>query len=231
MAWLVHEMGDPLAAFPKHRQPMVIRTLLCRRGVERVEIPGVTSSFRSADDIRRVISALKERPCFGPLSRDLGVLPGPFKKASRQRLYDILVDEFGPMCACCGHHYGHVIDHDHFSGFVRGLLCRVCNAWIDTCVHADSAECRYACYLNASPAERLQLRYPASHRQRALDEVRCAILGFDVLDRSTWPSAEPTTWRWAVPDEAELNAVATDWWDRHPDGSHVRSVQRRLITS
>jgi len=229
--WLVREMSDPLGAFPKHRQPMVIRTLLCRRGSERVEIPGVGSSYRSSDDIRVVISVLGNRSCFEPSSRDMGDLPGCFKKVSWQRLYDILVDEFGPTCASCGQRYGHVVDHDHFSGLVRGLLCRVCNAWVDTCVHADSAECRYACYLNAPPAERLQLRYPASHRQRALDEVRRAIVGFDVLDRTTWPSADPTDWRWTVPDEADLSKVANDWWGRHPDAPEVRRTLRGVVNT
>lgn len=229
MDWLVREMTDPLATFPKHRQPMVIRTLVCRRGVERIEIPGVAADYRSSEDIRTVLSVLRERPCFGSPSNDVGSPPVPFKNASRQRLYDALIDEFGPMCQSCGQRYGHVVDHDHFTGLVRGLLCRVCNTWVDTCVHADSADCEYAVYLNAPPAESLKLRYPASHRQRALDEVRRSILGFDVLERRSWPSSDPTDWRWPAPDRAQLTEVASNWWSQHPDAASRRRDQREAL--
>lgn len=217
-------MNDPLAAFPRHRQPMVIRAVLCRNLAERIEIPGVTSAYRSSDDIRVVISELSKHLCFPPLRPiNAGEPPTAFKNAARQRMYDRLVAEFGPMCASCGKCYGHVVDHDHFSGIVRGLLCRVCNTWVETCLHADSADCHYAEYLNAPPAVDLEMRYPAGHRRRALDEVRRAILRFDVLDRSTWPSADPTEWRWTVPEKADLDKVATAWRLRHPEVAQARA--------
>ena len=222
-------MNDPLAFFPPHRQPMVIRTLVCRRGVERVEIPGVRSIYRSSDEVRTVIVELSKKPCFLPPSVEPGDRPSPFKNSARQRLYQALTDEFGPMCQSCGQRYGHVVDHDHFSGLVRGLLCRVCNTWVDTCVHADSTICQYASYLNAPPAERLGLQYPAGHRQRAMDEVRRAILGFDVLDPKAWPSTDPVDWSWPAPDSAGLSEVASRWWSGHPGASAPRRIPRAAV--
>ena len=66
-----------------------------------------------------------------------------------------------------------------------------------------------------APLERavdLQIRYPARYRQGAIDDVRQAILGFDIVDRSQWPSPDPTEWRWVVPDELTLVAIENDWW-------------------
>lgn len=216
-------MSDILASFAKHRQPMIIRTLLCRRGVERIEISGAEAVYRSSDEIRTVIAELSKRPCFAPPAFDRGDVPTPFRNSARKRLYETLTGEFGPMCQSCGQRYGHLVDHDHFSGVVRGLLCRVCNTWVDSCVHADSAVCRYAHYLNSPPAERLRLRYPANHRQRALDEVRRLILGFEILDPTSWPSTDPTDWSWSVPDQAQLEEVAAHWRSQ----SRASALRRR----
>ncbi len=88
------------------------------------------------------------------------------------------------MCLACRKRYGWVIDHDHISGMVRGLVCRDCNHVVEFCLHAGSEACHNARFLNEPPAERLQLRYPARHQQKSLDVVRDAILGFDIFDKS-----------------------------------------------
>ena len=221
---------DPLALLPLHRQAMAIKTLLCsREGLGAAgALPGV-SRYRTPDGIREAVVALRQRPCFRPATFDKGCLPEEFVNVSRRKLYSILVHHFGSMCQSCGERYGHVIDHDHFSRLVRGLLCRVCNTWIDNCVHEDAESCLYAGYLNSPPAERLGLRYPASHRVRAMDEVRKAILGFDIMRSSTWPAGNPSDWRWAIPDAASLDRVASEWWARHPNTLGARPYQPEVI--
>ncbi|WP_272865736.1 endonuclease domain-containing protein [Mycolicibacterium austroafricanum] len=206
---------------------MVIKTLLCsRESLGVADAAHGLSRYRTPEDIRKAVVALRRRPCFRPATGDKGCPPEAFANASRRKLYSALVRRYGPMCQSCGQRYGHVIDHDHFSRLVRGLLCRVCNAWIDNCVHEDANVCPYAGYLNEPPAERLALRYPASHRIRAMDEVRSAILGFDIMESPAWPSANPAAWRWEIPDAAYLEGVASDWWARHPNAPGALRLQR-----
>lgn len=214
-------MRDLLAQLPIHRQAAIIRRLVCRPAFERPEIPGI-GRYRSPGDIRVLVAAETSTAC--PARRGFGkaMAPGPFKRPSRQRLYDCLVENFGPLCASCGESYGYVIDHDHIVGLVRGLVCLDCNQAVERCLHVDSAACRMASFLNEPPAFGLQVRYPARHRQRALDDVRQAILNFDPLDRRAWPSAIPAEWRWDVPPEAALSKVEKDWWRRHPNASELR---------
>jgi Recombination endonuclease VII len=39
-----------------------------------------------------------------------------------------LIEQAGNVCAMCGSDNNLVIDHDHSTGFVRGVLCNRCNA-------------------------------------------------------------------------------------------------------
>lgn len=64
----------------------------------------------------------------------------------------------GHQCHACGLRIGILVDHNHLTGMVRGLLCHHCNAWIDKCPHLDG--CPWADYLNDPPATNLHLRYP-----------------------------------------------------------------------
>ena len=85
----------------------------------------------------------------------------PGHENPRTRLGRIRIElgnRFGRMCQACGIDYGSRIDHDHRTGLVRGLLCRVCNTWIDTCLHIEN--CHWADYLNYPPAEHPKLQYP-----------------------------------------------------------------------
>lgn len=42
-----------------------------------------------------------------------------------------LFDMQGGLCAICAGMEGRdlVVDHDHETGYIRGLLCRSCNTW------------------------------------------------------------------------------------------------------
>jgi hypothetical protein len=94
-----------------------------------------------------------------------------------------LVRQLGALCHACGKLHGAVVDHDHFSGLVRGHLCIVCNPRIDFCTHVD--ECQFATYLNHPPASALGLLYPRSswERRTELDLARIAHFGFNPLYR------------------------------------------------
>lgn len=85
------------------------------------------------------------------------------------------------MCHACGLTLAIVVDHDHFTGFVHGLLCWTCNAWIDECPHLDG--CPRAYYLNDPPARHLRVRYPLAHRDREHDRARIEYLGIDPFPR------------------------------------------------
>ncbi|WP_366917349.1 endonuclease domain-containing protein [Acidipropionibacterium jensenii] len=95
-----------------------------------------------------------------------GVWPAGATPNSR-RAEDIvrgaLLQEFGRACSICCVRWGQYVDHDHFTGIVRGLLCHDCNLQVDRCLHLSG--CPFAEYLNSPPAAHLNLRYPR-HRAR-----------------------------------------------------------------
>lgn len=74
-----------------------------------------------------------------------------------------VIDELGPDCSLCGDRWAQVLDHDHFTGMIRGYLCIDCNHRVDYCMHPSG--CGYAEYLNGPPAAGLLLHHP-EHRQR-----------------------------------------------------------------
>lgn len=101
------------------------------------------------------------------------------------RLRARLVRLFGPLCSTCGEQWGTHVDHDHFTGRVRGLLCSGCNTHVDRCPHGSG--CAFGDYLNHPPATGLNLRYPKFARAESDPESRVAqkiaALGFDPLHR------------------------------------------------
>jgi len=91
-----------------------------------------------------------------------------------------LVDALGPTCQACGTRPGEVVDHDHLTWLVRGLVCAFCNGGVDRCPHVDG--CRWADYLNRPPALTLGIRYPnglgtsGSHRGESYRARRARFL-------------------------------------------------------
>lgn len=99
------------------------------------------------------------------------------------RIRQTLIDVKGSQCHACGQRTGVLVDHDHFTGYVRGLLCSHCNAWIDECPHLD--DCPWADYLNNPPAAHLRLRHPDAHNDRKLNQARIYYLGIDPFPPAT----------------------------------------------
>jgi hypothetical protein len=101
------------------------------------------------------------------------ITPGTAKGQLRRRL----VDTLGPLCAGCHDAWGNYIDHDHFTGLVRGLLCQPCNSSIDGCPHLSG--CPWADYLDNPPAAHLQLLHPDRAQDRRRDARKIAFTGLD----------------------------------------------------
>jgi hypothetical protein len=101
-------------------------------------------------------------------------------KSAVVRIRSRLIAELGPTCAGCGVRLGTIVDHDHLTWMVRGLLCTNCNTHIDDCPHL--AGCQWGDYLADPPAAKLSLRYPrpdgAAIEQHTL---KVAKLGYDPL--------------------------------------------------
>ena len=91
----VREMADLLTAFPLHRQAAIVRRLVCRPAWERGDVPGI-GRYGSAENFRVVIAAGVTKPPRFILDPDES--PGTSKKTSRQRLYDVPAEYFGPVC-------------------------------------------------------------------------------------------------------------------------------------
>ncbi|CAM4239519.1 endonuclease domain-containing protein [Nocardiopsis rhodophaea] len=87
-----------------------------------------------------------------------------------------LVSELGPGCAVCTGP-GEIMDHDPFTGLVRGLLCRHCNTHVDTCPHVRG--CAWAQYLNEPPARGLRAAYPDVGKNYAKTLDRAVRAGWD----------------------------------------------------
>jgi hypothetical protein len=207
-------VNDSLAAFSPARQAMIIKAALIYDVANPLAQGGWTQTYRSPEDVRELVESAATTPC--KWANRSAFLPTgvPPKHEARRRIFEVLQAEFGSACAACDVLPGALIDHEHLSGVVRGLLCKVCNPLVDVCMHAESEECRYAKYLNRPPAVGLGLRYPARRALRAHDHVRIAILGFDVLDRRTWPCPDPTQWTWSAPRPDSLLYVIENWWSR-----------------
>lgn len=99
------------------------------------------------------------------------------------RIRQTLINLKGSQCHACGLRTGVIVDHDHFTGLVRGLLCSHCNAWIDQCPHLNG--CPWAAYLNNPPAAQLRLRHPGAHNDRKLNQARIEYLGIDPFPATT----------------------------------------------
>lgn len=206
---------DVLNRFSPLRQAGIIRKYLVAetRCLPHQAEPVPAQIYRSPGEIRVAVideinnnrsnwerlSAMNWFPC-SPSTYPPAKVARPSKATSwRRRAFDELVTNLGPQCSACGLYVGSRIDHDHFTGDVRGLLCLHCNPVIDECLHPGSHECFAAKYLNSWPALGLGLKYPTEHLVKRLDRIRCHILGFNILDVRCWPSEVPAEWQWTAP--------------------------------
>lgn len=72
-----------------------------------------------------------------------------------QEQYDSMLEHQGGVCAICGgkRRYLLAVDHDHKTGQLRGLLCKLCNSRLLTSVRDDvDALKRAIVYLESPPA-------------------------------------------------------------------------------
>ncbi|MFJ2752697.1 endonuclease domain-containing protein [Streptomyces sp. NPDC087297] len=109
--------------------------------------------------------------------------PPPARTRPIRLLREALVTAFGPDCQLCGLYPGEMVDHDHETGYVRGLLCRFCNCTVDECPHI--ANCPNADFLRHPPAFALELIYPANQEWRPRESTRrrkIEQLGFDPFE-------------------------------------------------
>lgn len=201
-------MGDPLAAFPLHRRATVVKMLLQDqlRAQNGLGGPIEFGFYRSHSEIRTALVEKGQQACvwWKGSGWDAPIQPPSVRYPARRERFYRLVNALGDECSCCGVCAGRVVDHDHFTGAVRGLLCLVCNNRVDQCIHPCSSDCRYARYLNNPPAKELELKYPVRHRRRGPDDLRAQILGFDMLRQTEWPSLDPVLWEWKVPEQLGL---------------------------
>jgi hypothetical protein len=125
----------------------------------------------------------RERCAAGPHSLLHCWPPPPARTASVRRMRAALVDALGPDCHLCGLYPGAMVDHDHESGLVRGLLCALCNRTVEEFPHVT--DCPRADYQNAPPAAGLSLIYPVSDEWRTRESTRqrkIELLGFDPFE-------------------------------------------------
>lgn len=76
----------------------------------------------------------------------------------RRRIIEAVVEVCGHGCGACPTGWGSLIDHDHYTGLVRGLVCPDCNSRTTVCCHAGG--CRRGDYIDDPPALSLGLEYP-----------------------------------------------------------------------
>ncbi|MEV8236421.1 endonuclease domain-containing protein [Rhodococcus sp. NPDC077669] len=105
--------------------------------------------------------------------------PATLGSSALGRVRRTLLDALGHACHACGGGLATVVDHDHVTGQIRGLICRYCNENVDNCGHVR--DCRWADYLNYPPTLRvgIDIKYPDRSRDRKHREVRVSLLGFD----------------------------------------------------
>lgn len=89
-----------------------------------------------------------------------------------KRRYRKVVAELGESCAVCGSGGNSsiplIVDHDHHTNRIRGILCQLCNDQVDRCPHPDPSLCRFAAYLHTPPALGLGMTFWSDGNKRSL---------------------------------------------------------------
>ncbi|MGW2207824.1 endonuclease domain-containing protein [Streptomyces sp. NPDC001781] len=109
--------------------------------------------------------------------------PPPARTVAVRRMRSALVEALGLDCHLCGRYPGAMVDHDHETGMVRGLLCALCNRSLEHCPHLGS--CPMAEYMAHPPAVALRLVYPKHLEWKPSAARRAKVigdLGFDPFD-------------------------------------------------
>jgi hypothetical protein len=88
-----------------------------------------------------------------------------------------LSQAFGRDCCICRRWPGTEIDHDPFTGYVRGLLCASCNIQVCACAHVSG--CLFGDYLDDPPAVPLFILYPKLTSFLRNQESKIKRLGYD----------------------------------------------------
>lgn len=70
-----------------------------------------------------------------------------------------LLDHQERRCAICGVKTWLVIDHNHRTGLIRGLVCNPCNWLIGQVERNEVLDLRVCIYLLKSPTKQLNLKY------------------------------------------------------------------------
>jgi hypothetical protein len=209
---------DVLVDFPALRQAAIIRRYVLADTEPVVDRDGnrvAVQRYRSPAEVRAVVAETMDRHL------DYGLARGwcsfirlrvsePMRKPAdsgwRGRMFTEMA-EFGSQCWACQSNPACYIDHDHFTGDVRGLLCSECNLRIEDCLHPWGFECFASEYLNYRPAWWLALRYRPENKVKRFDRIRCHVLGFNMFDVSCWPSKNPAEWDWTPPPDDSLRHI------------------------
>lgn len=93
----------------------------------------------------------------------------PPAKGWRKTAYDRLVVEGGRECWTCGNRPGVLLDHDHLTSRIRGLLCWYCNHSVSFCMHVS--DCPFQVYMDDPPALPLNLTYPSIPKPQQLQDT------------------------------------------------------------
>ncbi|MEE2040224.1 endonuclease domain-containing protein [Nocardiopsis sp. CT-R113] len=103
-----------------------------------------------------------------------------------------VAEQAGFGCSVCGGGGLAFMDHDPFTGLIRGMLCTHCNNNVDLCPHAEG--CMWGEYLDDPPAVHLGLMYPRLANTRARTLERVALRGWDpglFADVRAWRERNP----------------------------------------
>lgn len=164
------------------------------------------------DDFKGPQSKYNRKPTF-----DLAPPLRP-RSASSLQYYD-LAEQLGTFaCSICHHRVATCIDHCHVSGYVRGLLCRICN---NILYAGPQMPAMWEPYLQQPPAAHLQLRYynnPARDLKKHLYPARAEL--------RRWQVRVHVQLAQAVIDRGLTEPVVFEHWpEAHANGFSVRPAQ------